>query len=44
MYVFQPGRLFLLSLVVKKLADFELPCVSLRSSEVENCKVGLRKW
>ncbi|XP_027828974.2 sorting nexin-31 isoform X5 [Ovis aries] len=30
--------------VVKKLADFELPYVSLRSSEVENCKVGLRKW
>uniref|UniRef100_A0A452ELX5 Sorting nexin 31 n=1 Tax=Capra hircus TaxID=9925 RepID=A0A452ELX5_CAPHI len=28
--------------VVKKLADFELPYVSLRSSEVENCKVGLR--
>lgn len=33
-----------LSLVMKKLADFELPYVSLRSSEVENCKVGLRKW
>ncbi|XP_023555705.1 sorting nexin-31 isoform X2 [Octodon degus] len=30
--------------VVKKLAEFELPYVSLRSSEVENCKVGLRKW
>nr|XP_020144532.1 sorting nexin-31 isoform X2 [Microcebus murinus] len=30
--------------VVKKLADFELPYVSLRSSEVESCKVGLRKW
>ncbi|XP_055288600.1 sorting nexin-31 isoform X6 [Moschus berezovskii] len=30
--------------VVKKLVDFELPYVSLRSSEVENCKVGLRKW
>ncbi|XP_004457130.3 sorting nexin-31 [Dasypus novemcinctus] len=30
--------------VVKKMADFELPYVSLRSSEVENCKVGLRKW
>ncbi|XP_040116912.1 sorting nexin-31 isoform X5 [Oryx dammah] len=30
--------------VVKKLADFELPYVSLRSSEVENCKIGLRKW
>ncbi|KAM5211995.1 sorting nexin-31 isoform 1-T1 [Hipposideros larvatus] len=30
--------------VMKKLADFELPYVSLRSSEVENCKVGLRKW
>lgn len=44
MYVFQPVRLFILSLVVKKLADFELPYVSLRSSEVENCKVGLRKW
>ncbi|KAF5915202.1 hypothetical protein HPG69_011665, partial [Diceros bicornis minor] len=29
--------------VMKKLADFELPYVSLRSSEVENCKVGLRK-
>lgn len=29
---------------MKKLADFELPYVSLRSSEVENCKVGLRKW
>ncbi|XP_037357655.1 sorting nexin-31 [Talpa occidentalis] len=30
--------------VMKKLADFELPYVSLRSSEVENCQVGLRKW
>ncbi|XP_015985271.1 sorting nexin-31 [Rousettus aegyptiacus] len=30
--------------VMKKLADFELPYVSLRSSEVENCRVGLRKW
>ncbi|XP_059528071.1 sorting nexin-31 isoform X7 [Myotis daubentonii] len=30
--------------VMKKLADFELPYVSLRSSELENCKVGLRKW
>uniref|UniRef100_A0A3Q2HSX2 Sorting nexin 31 n=1 Tax=Equus caballus TaxID=9796 RepID=A0A3Q2HSX2_HORSE len=30
--------------VVKKLADFELPYVSLRSSEEANCKVGLRKW
>nr|XP_039320589.1 sorting nexin-31 isoform X1 [Saimiri boliviensis boliviensis] len=30
--------------VVKKLADFELPYVRLGSSEVENCKVGLRKW
>ncbi|XP_003782490.1 sorting nexin-31 [Otolemur garnettii] len=30
--------------VVKKLADFELPYVSLRSSEVENCRVGLRNW
>ncbi|XP_045416344.1 sorting nexin-31 [Lemur catta] len=30
--------------VVKKLVDFELPYVSLQSSEVENCKVGLRKW
>ncbi|XP_014643577.1 PREDICTED: sorting nexin-31 isoform X2 [Ceratotherium simum simum] len=30
--------------VMKKLADFELPYVSLRSSEVENYKVGLRKW
>ncbi|XP_069847927.1 sorting nexin-31 isoform X5 [Dipodomys merriami] len=30
--------------VVKKLADFELPYVSLQSSEVENCKAGLRKW
>ncbi|TKC37920.1 hypothetical protein EI555_021205, partial [Monodon monoceros] len=30
--------------VIKKLADFELPYVSLRSSEVENFKVGLRKW
>ncbi|XP_033059067.1 sorting nexin-31 isoform X2 [Trachypithecus francoisi] len=30
--------------VVKKFADFELPYVSLGSSEVENCKVGLRKW
>ncbi|XP_008057170.1 sorting nexin-31 [Carlito syrichta] len=30
--------------VVKKLADFELPYVSLQSSEVENCMVGLRKW
>lgn len=35
---------FPLSLVVKKLADFELPYVSLRSSEEANCKVGLRKW
>ncbi|XP_013368292.1 PREDICTED: sorting nexin-31 isoform X3 [Chinchilla lanigera] len=30
--------------VVKKLAEFELPYVSLQSSEVENCKIGLRKW
>ncbi|XP_077604316.1 sorting nexin-31 isoform X1 [Crocuta crocuta] len=30
--------------VMKKLADFELPYVSLRSAGVENCKVGLRKW
>uniref|UniRef100_A0A8C9CSY3 Sorting nexin-31 n=1 Tax=Phocoena sinus TaxID=42100 RepID=A0A8C9CSY3_PHOSS len=30
--------------VIKKLVDFELPYVSLRSSEVENFKVGLRKW
>ncbi|XP_037659185.1 sorting nexin-31 isoform X2 [Choloepus didactylus] len=30
--------------VLKKMADFELPYVSLQSSEVENCKVGLRKW
>ncbi|XP_008575919.1 PREDICTED: sorting nexin-31, partial [Galeopterus variegatus] len=30
--------------VMKKLADFELPYVSLWSSEVEGCKVGLRKW
>ncbi|KAM5314662.1 sorting nexin-31 [Glossophaga mutica] len=30
--------------VMKKLADFELPYVSLLSSEVEDCKVGLRKW
>ncbi|XP_057593260.1 sorting nexin-31 isoform X2 [Hippopotamus amphibius kiboko] len=30
--------------VIKKLADFELPYISLRSSEVENGKVGLRKW
>ncbi|XP_054564719.1 sorting nexin-31 [Eptesicus fuscus] len=30
--------------VMKKLADFELPYVSLRSSELEDCKVGLRKW
>ncbi|XP_077800054.1 sorting nexin-31 isoform X12 [Macaca mulatta] len=30
--------------VVKKLADFELPYASLGSSEVEHCKVGLRKW
>ncbi|XP_006760351.1 PREDICTED: sorting nexin-31 isoform X2 [Myotis davidii] len=30
--------------VMKKLAEFELPYVSLRSSELENCKVGLRKW
>ncbi|XP_020944700.1 sorting nexin-31 isoform X1 [Sus scrofa] len=30
--------------VMKKLVDFELPYVSLRSSQVENCKVGLRKW
>ncbi|KAM9626861.1 sorting nexin-31 isoform 1-T1 [Trichechus inunguis] len=30
--------------VVKKMADFEFPYVSLQSSEVENCKVGLRKW
>ncbi|KAF3822664.1 hypothetical protein GH733_008038 [Mirounga leonina] len=30
--------------VMKKLVDFELPYVSLRSAEVENCKVGLRKW
>ncbi|KAL6058129.1 hypothetical protein STEG23_038274 [Scotinomys teguina] len=30
--------------VVKKLADFELPYTSLQSSEVEDCKIGLRKW
>ncbi|XP_064332994.1 sorting nexin-31 isoform X3 [Camelus dromedarius] len=30
--------------VMKKLVDFELPYVSLRSSEVENCGIGLRKW
>uniref|UniRef100_A0A8C6H8V7 Sorting nexin-31 n=1 Tax=Mus spicilegus TaxID=10103 RepID=A0A8C6H8V7_MUSSI len=30
--------------VVKKLADFELPYTSLQSSEMENCKIGLRKW
>ncbi|XP_049710132.1 sorting nexin-31 [Loxodonta africana] len=30
--------------VVKKMADFELPYVILQSSQVENCKVGLRKW
>ncbi|XP_007532868.2 sorting nexin-31 [Erinaceus europaeus] len=30
--------------VMKKLADFELPYASLQSSEVENCRVGLRKW
>ena len=42
--LFQPIRLFSLSLVIKKLVDFELPYVSLRSSEVENFQVGLRKW
>ncbi|XP_007465802.1 PREDICTED: sorting nexin-31 [Lipotes vexillifer] len=30
--------------VIKKLVDFELPYVSLRTSEVENFKVALRKW
>nr|XP_031547064.1 sorting nexin-31 isoform X3 [Vicugna pacos] len=30
--------------VMKKLVDFELPYISLRSSEVENCRIGLRKW
>ncbi|XP_049628910.1 sorting nexin-31 [Suncus etruscus] len=30
--------------VLKKLANFELPFVSLRSAEAENCRVGLRKW
>ncbi|KAB0399423.1 hypothetical protein E2I00_004031, partial [Balaenoptera physalus] len=30
--------------VIKKLVDFELPYVSLCSSEVENFQVGLRKW
>ncbi|XP_004680063.1 PREDICTED: sorting nexin-31 [Condylura cristata] len=30
--------------VLKKLADFELPYVSLHSAEVEKCQVGLRKW
>ncbi|XP_006877234.1 PREDICTED: sorting nexin-31, partial [Chrysochloris asiatica] len=30
--------------VLKKMADFELPYVSLQSSEEVNCKVGLRKW
>ncbi|XP_029779252.1 sorting nexin-31 isoform X2 [Suricata suricatta] len=30
--------------VMKKLVDFELPYVSLRSAGVENCRVGLRKW
>ncbi|XP_029418645.1 sorting nexin-31 isoform X2 [Nannospalax galili] len=37
---FKEGKLS----VVKKLVDFELPYVSLQNSEVENCKVGLRKW
>ena len=43
----QPGlhpAFSLLLLVVKKLADFELPYTSLQSSEMENCKIGLRKW
>uniref|UniRef100_F6YQY9 Sorting nexin-31 n=1 Tax=Ornithorhynchus anatinus TaxID=9258 RepID=F6YQY9_ORNAN len=30
--------------VIKKMAEFELPYASLQSVEVENCKVGLRKW
>ncbi|XP_020825075.1 sorting nexin-31 isoform X1 [Phascolarctos cinereus] len=30
--------------VMKKMAEFELPYVSLQSTEVENRKVGLRKW
>ncbi|KAM6216032.1 sorting nexin-31 [Rhynchocyon petersi] len=30
--------------VMKKMADFELPHVSLLSCEVENCQIGLRKW
>ncbi|XP_074056758.1 sorting nexin-31 isoform X1 [Macrotis lagotis] len=30
--------------VIKKMAEFELPYVSLQSTEVENCKIGLRKW
>ncbi|XP_038199702.1 sorting nexin-31 [Arvicola amphibius] len=30
--------------VVKKLADFELPYISLQSSQVEDWKIGLRKW
>ncbi|XP_016054004.1 PREDICTED: sorting nexin-31, partial [Miniopterus natalensis] len=30
--------------VLKKLADFELPHVSLRSAAVEGCRVGLRRW
>ncbi|XP_006897229.1 PREDICTED: sorting nexin-31 [Elephantulus edwardii] len=30
--------------VMKKMADFELPYVSLQSPEVKGCKVGLRKW
>ncbi|XP_074124208.1 sorting nexin-31 isoform X3 [Sminthopsis crassicaudata] len=30
--------------VMKKMAEFELPYVSLQSTEVENCKIGLRKW
>ncbi|XP_007933017.1 sorting nexin-31 [Orycteropus afer afer] len=30
--------------VMKKMADFELPYVSLQNFEVENCQVGFRKW
>ncbi|XP_073923046.1 sorting nexin-31 isoform X1 [Castor canadensis] len=30
--------------VVKKLADFEIPYISLQSLQVEDCMVGLRKW
>lgn len=35
---------FLLFPVVKKVAEFELPYVSLQSMKELHCKLGIRKW